>query len=81
VGVLCGRGRRAHAVVGAVEGQRGHGDRRLQGQRRLDVCERRTTRHQAEAVAVGVDHHGDEIGVAKSRRAAFDRGLVEVPGW
>ena len=38
VSVLRSRRRRALAVVDAVQVQRRRGDRRLQGQRRLDVC-------------------------------------------
>ena len=75
-----GVGRRPHAVVGAVEGDRRHGDRRLRGQPALDVRIGRIARHQAEAVAVGVDHHVDEIRVVESRGAALEGRVVEGPG-
>lgn len=71
--------RRTHAIVAAVEAERGHRDRRLQGQRRLDIGNGQVFVHQAETVAVGVDHHVDEVGVVEGRCAALEARFVQRP--
>ena len=53
----------------AVQGDGRHGDARLRREPRLDPRQRRIAGHQPEAVAVGMDHHLDEIRVVEGRRA------------
>lgn len=70
---------RHHAVVGAVEGDARHADVRLLCEAGLQGRVRRVAGRQAMAVAVGVDHDVDEIGVVEGRRAALVGRVVELP--
>ena len=49
--LVCG-GRRAHPVVGAVEGDAGHGDDGLRRQAVLDIGISRVTRYQSYGITV-----------------------------
>ena len=57
-----------HGVIGPVQHDRWHGDWRTLGQSALGLLETRLARGVAVAVAVGVNHHWDEIGNVEGRR-------------
>jgi hypothetical protein len=75
-------GRRSHdAVVGAVEDDGRHRNRRTLGQPGLGIFEARLARSIADAVPVGVDHDVDEVGVVERRRRAVEGVVGETPRW
>ena len=50
------------------------------GQLPLDRQEARFARRVPVPMAVGVNHHVDEIGIVEGRRGAVERLVAEVPG-
>jgi hypothetical protein len=78
VGHKAAAGRR-DAVGVAFEPDRRHRDRRPCGEPPLNVVIGRVAGHEAEAVAVGVDHHIDEVGVIERAGRARKGRRVEVP--
>jgi hypothetical protein len=50
-----------HAIVGTIDRDAGHGDRRLRRQASLGEFEARIAGHQAEAVSIGVNHCVHEV--------------------
>ena len=74
------RGPAAPGVVGAVQDDARHGDRRALGEAALDVVEARIAGRVAVAVPVGVDHDVDEVGIVERRRGVLEGRVVEAPG-
>jgi hypothetical protein len=66
-------------VTGAVQDDRRHRDRRLRGELLLDRIEAWIARCEAEAVAIGLDHHLDKIRVVEGCRGPLEGGVVEMP--
>ena len=58
---------------------RRHGDHRLRRQAGFDVGQRRIARHEREAMAIGVDHHVDEIRVSSKDRAVCANVAAQKP--
>ena len=57
--------RRRHGVLGALQDDARHRDRRALGEPALDGVEARIARGVAVAVPVGMDHHVDEVGIVE----------------
>jgi len=68
-----------HAVSGAVECDRGHGDRRQHRRFALLFGIMGIAVGQAEAMAIAVDHHVDIVGVVMCDGSPLEAGVVELP--
>src|ERR1700733_10291726 len=78
--VAIGRGFRMRCTIGiALEGDGGHGDDRAFSEPLFQVAIFRLAFGQAEPPAIIMDHDGDMIGVVEGRRAAIERGVIEIP--
>ncbi|WP_157746544.1 hypothetical protein [Micromonospora inositola] len=69
----------AVAVRGAVQGHGRHGDGRLPGEPRLDLCASRVVAGEAEPVPVAVDDHVDEVRIVEGCGGPVQGGVVEGP--
>ena len=67
-------------IVGAAERNCRHGDGRLGRQTLLQLFERRIASDGADPVAVGVEHHIDEVGIIEGFGSAVEGGVAELPG-
>ena len=56
-----------------------HGDDRTFGKPLFQLVELRLAFSQSEPPAVIVDHDADVVRVVEGRRAAIERGIIEVP--
>ena len=75
-----GAGVRVWCAIGITfKGDGGHGDDRTFGKPLFQIVIFRLAFSQAEPPAVIMDHDGDVIRVVEGRRAAIERGIVEVP--
>ena len=77
--ITIGLGDRVNTVIMAVQDNSGHSNRGLRRQLSFNAGQCRVAGHIAVAMAVGMNHHLDKIGVCEGRGAALEGGLIKTP--
>ncbi len=76
-----GLGGRVHPVVGTFKHDRGHRDLGLSCQPTLRGFQGRVAGNRSNPVAIGMEHHLDEIRVVEGGCRAGESRLVKTPAW
>ena len=77
--VVLGIFRWPYAIGRTMQHDRGHLDLRLGSETLFQRLDRRIARCRAIAMPIGLDRHGDKVGIVEALRRSHESGIVEAP--